>query len=151
MSRHRKSTAQLIVTSIYNPVSNFELPGTMNSIVEDIIQNMNQIMYDCAEKYDYLVVDLLESDICDYTQSDGLHPDQEGQKLIAELALEKIDTGRFIGEPEKEIKEEPRPKKTVRQKYSIWTFLGPVPFIVLLILIGFIVVLLFWKTRRKRR
>ena len=31
--------------------------------------------------------------------------------MIAKLAIEKLDTGRFKGEPEKEIKEETAPKK----------------------------------------
>lgn len=130
VARHRKESAQLVVTNIYNPVSGFELPGTMNEIVEDIILNMNEIMYKYAKKYDYYVVDLFSSDICGYLQEDGLHPSQEGQELIASLASRKIDTGRFIGQPEKEIQEEPRAKREARRRFSLWNILGPVPFLV---------------------
>ena len=113
IAEHRKDTAQFVVTNLYNPVSQFELPESMNGIVEYIILNMNQIMYDHAKEYDYRIVDLFDSKICEHTQEDGLHPDQEGQKLIAKLAAEKIDTGIFKGEPEKIIREEPRPKKEI--------------------------------------
>lgn len=151
IAAHRKPTAQLIVTNIYNPVSQFELPGTMNGIVEDIICNMNQIMYEHAQAYDYRVIDLFESDICDYTQEDGLHPNQEGQGMIAELACEKLDMGRFKGEPEEEIEEEPLPKKVEPRKYSLWTVLGPLPWIGLAILAGMAAVFLFWMAKRKNR
>lgn len=149
IAEHRKDTAQLVVTNIYNPVSRFELPGTMNSIVEDIICNMNQIMYEHAEDYDYRVVDLFDSEIVSHTQEDGLHPDQEGQELIAGLAAEKIDTGRFKGEPEKEIKEEPRPEKKEPRRYSLWTVLGPLPWIALAIFLGIAAVVLFWAAKKK--
>lgn len=151
IAAHRKAGAQLVVTNIYNPVSRFELPGAMNGIVEDIIRNMNQIMYEHAEDYDYRVVDLFESEICEHTQEDGLHPDEEGQELIAKLAAEKIDTGRFKGEPEKEIEEEPRPEKVEPRKYSLWTVLGPMPWIGLAILLGIAAVFLFWTAKRKNR
>ena len=147
---HRKESSQMIVTNIYNPVSRFELPGSMNQIVEDIILNMNEIMYQYAEKYDYCVVDLFSSDICDYLQEDGLHPNQEGQEIIASLVSEKIDTGRFMGEPEKEIKEEVRPKKAVRRRFSLWNILGPVPFL-LGAAVLLIVLLLLWRGIRKKK
>ena len=149
ITAHRKSTAQLVVTTIYNPVSQFELPGAMNGIVEDIICNMNQVMYEHAEDYDYRVVDLFDSEICEHTQEDGLHPDQEGQEVIAKLAIEKLDTGRFKGEPEKEIKEETAPKKAKQRKYSLWTILGPLPWIAMAILLGITAVFLFWIAKRK--
>ncbi len=149
ITEHRKDTAQLIVTNIYNPVSQFELPASMNDIVEDIILNMNQIMYDYAEEYDYRVVDLFDSEICEHTQEDGLHPDQEGQKLIAKLAAEKIDTGIFKGEPEKIIIDEPRPKKVERRRYSLWTVLGPLPLIGLVILAGTGVVVCVWFLKKR--
>lgn len=150
IAAHRNGTAQLVVTNIYNPVSQFELPGAMNGIVEDIICNMNQIMYEYAEDYDYRVVDLFESEICSYTQEDGLHPNQKGQELIAKLAAKKIDTGRFKGEPEQEIKEEPRPKKMEPRRYSLWTVLGPLPWIGLTALLGVTAVFLFSYLYRKR-
>ena len=151
IAEHRKDTAQFVVTNLYNPVSRFELPESMNGIVEDIILNMNQIMYDHAKEYDYRIVDLFDSEICEHTQEDGLHPDQEGQKLIAKLAAEKIDTGIFKGEPEKIIREEPRPKKAERRRYSVWTVLGPLPWIGLAVAAGTGVMVSVWFLRRKNR
>lgn len=150
IAEHRKDTAQMIVTNIYNPVSRFELPESMNGIVEDIILNMNQIMYEHAEEYDYRVIDLFDSEICEHTQEDGLHPDQEGQALIAELAAEKIDTGIFKGEPEKIIEEAPRPRKVERRRYSLWTVLGPLSWILPAILAGVAAVLFIWLFKRKK-
>lgn len=151
ISAHRKESSQLIVTNIYNPVSGFELPGSMNQIVDDIILNMNEIMYQYAKEYDYYVVDLFASDICNYLQEDGLHPNQEGQEKIASLVLEKVDTGRFMGEPEKEIKEEPRPERTVRQRFSLWNVFGPVPFLLAALFLLMVVLLVLWRGIRKRK
>ena len=122
----------------------------MNGIVEDIILNMNQIMYEHAEEYDYRVIDLFDSEICEHTQEDGLHPDQEGQALIAKLAAEKIDTGIFKGEPEKIIKEVPRPRKVERRRYSLWTVLGPLLWIVPAVFAGVAAVLFIWFLKRKK-
>ena len=137
ISQNRKEDSQMVVTDIYNPVSGFELPGTMNSMVEEIIWNMNQIMYQYAAEYDYRVVDLFESEICEHTQEDGLHPDQEGQNLIAGLVREKIDTGRFMGEPEEEIIEEPKPEKVMRRR----SLAGNIRRAGILILAGIIIVI----------
>lgn len=87
----RKEDAQIIVTDIYNPVANIELPSTMNQVVEGIIGNMNQIMEDHAGGYDYSVAPLSESDVCEHVQSDGLHPDQTGQRIIAELVTKEYE------------------------------------------------------------
>lgn len=87
----KKSEAQIVVTTLYNPVSKHEMPGTMNRVVEDIIEKMNQIMYDYGEVYKYKVVDLVELNIEEYTQSDGLHPNQEGQKKIGTGIKEALD------------------------------------------------------------
>lgn len=151
IARHRKESSQMIVTNIYNPVSGFELPGNMNEIVEEIILNMNDIMYQHAEEYDYCVVDLFSSDICEYLQEDGLHPTQAGQELIAGLAFEKTDTGRFIGEPEKEMKEEVRPKRAERRKIGLWNLIGPVPFATAGGVLLVVVYVLYRGMRRKRK
>lgn len=90
IAEHKKESAQLIVTNIYNPAAKFELPGTMNMVVESIIKNMNQVMLNYQDIYGYEVVDLFESSVQDHVQADGLHPDQEGQNIIAGLVLEKI-------------------------------------------------------------
>lgn len=81
----------IIVTNIYNPVANLKLPSTMNQVVEDIISNMNTIISDHAEEYGYSVADLFGSNVSAYVQSDGLHPNQEGQQIIAELVCGKYE------------------------------------------------------------
>ncbi len=81
----RKSDSQMVVTTIYNPVENAELPDTLNVVVKNLIAKMNGIIYGHSEDYNYQVVDLLNSDIAGHTQADGLHPDQQGQELIRNL------------------------------------------------------------------
>jgi len=90
ITQQKKDTAQIIVTNIYNPIYNMQLPGTMNKVVEDIIQNMNSIIEKRAEEFNYQVVDLFNSNIVAFVQGDGLHPSQEGQQLIAEMVYDKI-------------------------------------------------------------
>lgn len=87
----RKTESQMVVTTIYNPVEKAELPGTLNAVIKSLITKMNEIIYDHAEEYDYQVVDLLNSDIAAHTQSDGLHPDQQGQELIRNLVESALD------------------------------------------------------------
>lgn len=97
----RKEDAQIIVTDIYNPVANMELPSSMNQVVEDIIGNMNQIMEEHAWEYDYRVASVSESDVCGHVQSDGLHPDQIGQQIIADIVTEEYEEankGEYIEE-----------------------------------------------------
>lgn len=84
IKEHKKDDAQIIVTNIYNPVYNLNLPGTMNKVVDNIIQNMNSIIQKKAHQYGYKVADLFDSGITAHVQSDGLHPSQEGQQLIAQ-------------------------------------------------------------------
>ena len=145
----REQALALVVTDIYNPVNQFELPGTMNMVVDEVIQNMNQVMYDHAEEYDYHVVDLFESEICEHTQRDGLHPDQEGQRLIAGLAMEKIDTGRFMGEPEKEIEKTEPARKSIGR-----TILGNIRKVILLTTAAAVILIAggiaVWRKRRKK-
>ena len=84
----RPANSEMIVTTIYNPVESMELPGTLNSIVEGLISKMNDIIVSYADDYDYKVVELLDSGIGEKVQSDGLHPNQEGQQLICDLMEE---------------------------------------------------------------
>ena len=88
----KKEDAAIIVTNIYNPVANLELPSTMNQVVKDIIGNMNSIIDDHAAGYGYCVADLFGSDISEHVQDDGLHPDQEGQQLISDIVCEEYKT-----------------------------------------------------------
>lgn len=88
----KQEDAKIIVTNIYNPVANLELPSTMNQVVEDIIGNMNSIIDDHAAGYGYCVADLFDSEISEHVQDDGLHPDQEGQQLISDIVYEEYKT-----------------------------------------------------------
>ncbi len=86
----RKPDSQMVVTTIYNPVENAGLPDTLNTVVKKLISNMNEIIYEYAEEYDYQTADLLNTDIAEHTQSDGLHPSQQGQDLIRNLIETKL-------------------------------------------------------------
>ena len=80
----KKENAWIIVTNIYNPVANLNIPSTMDRGVENVIRNMNQIIEKYAEEYGYQVADIFSSEVCDHVQPDGLHPDQTGQQIIAD-------------------------------------------------------------------
>lgn len=80
----KKEDAWIVVTNIYNPAANLELPSTMNRVVEDIIRNMNAIIERYGEEYGYQVADVYDSGVCEHVQEDGVHPDQEGQQIIAD-------------------------------------------------------------------
>lgn len=88
-----KEDTRIIVTNIYNPVANLKLPSTMNQVVEDIIGNMNMIIDDHAGEYGYSVADTFDSNVSAYVQSDGLHPNQDGQQVIADLVFEEFESG----------------------------------------------------------
>ncbi|MGF0031540.1 SGNH/GDSL hydrolase family protein [Bariatricus sp. SGI.154] len=102
IEQNRKENVQMVVTTIYNPVSNMELPGTLNIVVDTVINGMNDIIIEYADEYDYQVADLFASDIGVNTQSDGLHPNQEGQELIKELVEEQLDIGKLVTLSEEE-------------------------------------------------
>lgn len=80
----KKENAWIIVTNIYNPVANLNIPSTMDRGVENVIRNMNQIIEKYAEEYGYQVADIFSSEVCDHVQPDGFHPDQTGQQIIAD-------------------------------------------------------------------
>lgn len=91
IQEQKKESAQIIVTNIYNPVHKVEMPGTINKVLEDIIQNMNGIIEKRADEYGYKIVDLFDSDVTAFVQKDGLHPNSDGQQLIADLVYEKLE------------------------------------------------------------
>lgn len=91
ISQQKKEGAQVIVTNIYNPIFNMNLPGAMNKVVEDIIKNMNSIIDKRASEFEYTVVNLFDSNIVAYVQGDGLHPSQEGQQIIADMVYKEIE------------------------------------------------------------
>lgn len=85
----------MAVTTIYNPMEGRELPGTLNAVLESVISGMNEIMWKHAEEYGYQVVDLFNSGIEELTQSDGLHPNQDGQDMIRMLMENELDLSVF--------------------------------------------------------
>lgn len=109
----RKEDSQMAVTTIYNPMESRELPGTLNAVVESVISGMNEIMWKYAEDYGYCVVDLFGSGIEELTQSDGLHPNQEGQDMIRMLMENELDLGGFRKEESDE--EELRRQKELEE------------------------------------
>ena len=90
ISACKKEDVQIIVTNIYNPVKQMALPGTMNQVVENIIGNMNGILEKRSSEYGYQIADLADSQVTEHVQKDGLHPDQNGQDLIAEIVRSQI-------------------------------------------------------------
>ena len=91
----RPEDSQLVVTTLYNPLERMELPGTLNAVVNSLISKMNDIIQSYAEEYNYQVVELMDSGIGQLTQSDGLHPNQNGQELIRDLMEEKLQSEEF--------------------------------------------------------
>ncbi len=85
----KRDGARIIVTDIYNPAVNMDLPSTMNQVVDDIIGNMNMIIQKHAAEYGYQIAAISESTITAHVQDDGLHPDQMGQQIIADLVYEE--------------------------------------------------------------
>ena len=106
INEQRPSQSQFVVTTIYNPVEQMELPGTLNVVVEKVISKMNETIYVHAEEYDYQIVDLFDSGIGSCTQSDGLHPNQEGQELIHDLIVGELELDAFSNEKRSEAIEE---------------------------------------------
>ena len=62
-----------------------------NKIVEDIIENMNAIIEKRAGKYDYEVADVYQSSVISHLQKDGVHPDSQGQQIIADLVCKEYE------------------------------------------------------------
>lgn len=97
IGRYKAEGTPVVVTTIYDPLMKMDLPGTLNAVVESIIKKMNEIMTENADIYGYQVANLWDTEIGQHTQSDGLHPDQTGQKLIKELVEEQIDVQAVSG------------------------------------------------------
>ncbi len=159
INMHKPSDCQFVVTTIYNPVSKMELPGTLNAVVENIIGKMNQIIEDSAQEGGYQVADLYDSGISDYTQSDGLHPNQMGQGLIKELIENQLDieqvTGPIIDEDaRKEAAETAARAKTAREEKAqkkAEDNRNKLVFIVLANILFFGMLILLYRYRRSRR
>lgn len=105
ISLHKKDSVQVVATNIYNPVEGLDLPETITKVTDSIIKKMNGIIDEYAEVYNYKVVDLFHSDISKHVQVDGLHPNQEGQQLIAAAVIEKVDMTVWGGKNVKQVDE----------------------------------------------
>lgn len=158
----RRDDAQMAVTTIYNPMEGRELPGTLNAVVESVISGMNEVMCEHAEEYGYRVVDLFDSGIEELTQSDGLHPNQDGQDMIRMLVESELDLEVFQKEKvdeealkmqkeleeaaEKMAREAEQKRQQVRREKLI---LGAGTAVIVVLILG-IVVLAIRKQRRKK-
>ena len=67
------------------------LDDIVNKIVEDIIENMNAIIEKRAGKYDYEIADVYQSSVTSHLQKDGVHPDSQGQQIIADLVCKEYE------------------------------------------------------------
>lgn len=151
---HKKTDAQMVVTTIYNPMAGRELPGTLNAVIESVISKMNEIIHKNARVYGYRVVELLGSGIEDYIQSDGLHPNRTGQNLIRELMEYQLDFDVFYEEStEKEAqkaleetvkKAEAAERKRQEERKEMYRLTVRRVVICLLVIAGFF---FFWKNR----
>ena len=56
----KKEDARMIVTNIYDPAADLNLPSTMNQVVEEIIGNMHSFIDDHAAEYGYAGAVLFE-------------------------------------------------------------------------------------------
>lgn len=84
IQENRKEDCQVIVTTLYNPVEGKEDLGFLNLYIERQIANVNDIITQYSETYGYQVAKLMDAGIEEHLQTDGLHPDKDGQKIIAE-------------------------------------------------------------------
>lgn len=87
--QNRDEDSRVIVTTIYNPVGELEALGMLNQVIAKMIARMNQIIADYWEVYGYQVADLSEIGTSKYLQSDGLHPNQQGQQMIMKKIKEQ--------------------------------------------------------------
>lgn len=87
--QNRKEDAKIIVTTIYNPVGEIEGLRSLSQAAATVIDEMNGIITENEEAYGYQIADVSAIRTDNYLQSDGLHPNQEGQRLIMEKIREK--------------------------------------------------------------
>lgn len=84
IKQNTKKDCQIIVTTLYNPLGEEDSQELLISSVEKLLSRMNEVIVSCSETYGYQTADLSEIGTGQYLQSDGLHPNGQGQKLIAE-------------------------------------------------------------------
>ncbi len=89
ISRNQKEDAQVIVTTIYNPVGAIEASGILYQVIGGVIDQMNRIITENAKLYGYQTADLSGAVTEEKLQPDRLHPNQQGQQMIMEKIMEK--------------------------------------------------------------
>lgn len=103
IKKETKESVKIIVTDIYNPTIGLDMPVTLEKVVGSIIGKMNNIIRKHQEDYGYQIISLTDAGIGEYVQSDGLHPTQDGQQLIADEVLKELtkpERGKNEGENE---------------------------------------------------
>lgn len=78
-----KEDACIIVTTLYNPVGEKETPKLLSRVIGRMIGDMNRVIVSCSKKYNCQTADLSDIGVERHLQPDGLHPDSQGQKIIA--------------------------------------------------------------------
>lgn len=84
IQENQKESCRVIVTTLYNPVDEKADLGILNLYIEKQIACVNDIIVQYSETYGYQVAELREAGVEKHLQPDGLHPDRDGQKMIAE-------------------------------------------------------------------
>lgn len=87
--QNQNEGAEVIVTTIYNPVGELEAFGVLNQVIARMIDRMNQIIVNYSKVYGYRAANVSGVGTNEYLQSDGLHPNQQGQQMIMEIIMEQ--------------------------------------------------------------
>lgn len=83
IQKNRKKSCRVIVTTLYNPVGEKEGFRMLNLYIEQQIGRVNDIIMEYQEVYGYQAADIREAGMEEHLQADGLHPDGDGQRIIA--------------------------------------------------------------------
>ncbi len=86
----RKEGADLIATTIYDPMRAKEETGALNQVTAAVIGRMNDIIIRNSKVYGYQTADLSGIGLEAHLQSDGLHPDGQGQQMIMEQIRKNV-------------------------------------------------------------
>ncbi len=83
IQKNRKKSCRVIVTTLYNPVGEKEGFRMLNLYIEQQIGRVNDVIMEYQEVYGYQAADIREAGMEEHLQADGLHPDGDGQRIIA--------------------------------------------------------------------
>lgn len=87
---NRREDCRVIVTALYNPVRETAELGALNLYIEKQIGRVNDIIMENSEIYGYQAAELGKAGIEGHLQADGLHPDGNGQRMIAKQVWEQL-------------------------------------------------------------